>query len=154
MSGAGGMTGSARVARAAPDGYQIGFGVTGTHAQNQSLYRRPLYDAASDFTPVRLIAEAPYILTARSDFPANDLKEFMSYAKANHATMQFGSGGVGAGTHITCLLLNDSIGIEVTHVPYRSTSQAMPGVMDAPSVQERLAGNGLSVTPSERRSPG
>src|SRR5439155_12261652 len=57
VGGAGGMTGSARVARAAPDGYTVGFAVTGTHAQNQSLYRKPLYDAATDFAPVGLIAD-------------------------------------------------------------------------------------------------
>src|SRR5947209_1620405 len=62
IGGAGGMTGSNRVARATPDAYQIGFGVTGTHAQNQSLYKKPLYDAATDFAPVGLIGVASYIL--------------------------------------------------------------------------------------------
>src|SRR5262245_16756705 len=70
IGGAGGMTGSNRVARAAPDGYQISFAVTGTHAQNQSLYKKPLYDAATDFAPVGLIGEASYILITRPDFPA------------------------------------------------------------------------------------
>jgi tripartite-type tricarboxylate transporter receptor subunit TctC len=129
IGGAGGMTGSNRVARAAPDGYTVGFAVTGTHAQNQSLYKKPLYDAATDFAPVGLIADASYILITRNNFPAGNLKDFMAYAKANKAKMQFGSAGAGSGTHITCLLLNTSIGIEVTHVPYRSTAQAMPDLL-------------------------
>ena len=129
VSGAGGTTGALRVARATPDGYQIAFGVTGTHSQNQLLYKKPPYDATTDFAPVGLIAEAPYMLITRPDFPAGNLKEFMSYAKANHAKMQYGSGGPGSGTHITCLLLNTAIGIEATHVPYRSTSQAMPDLL-------------------------
>jgi len=129
VSGAGGTTGALRVAHAAPDGYQIAFGVTGTHSQNQLLYKKPPYDATTDFAPVGLIAEAPYMLITRPDFPAGDLKGFMSYAKDNQAKMQYGSGGPGSGTHITCLLLNIAIGIETTHVPYRSTSQAMPDLL-------------------------
>jgi len=129
VSGAGGTTGALRVAHAAPDGYQIAFGVTGTHSQNQLLYKHPAYDATTDFAPVGLIAEAPYMLITRPDFPAGDLKGFMSYAKDNQAKMQYGSGGPGSGTHITCLLLNIAIGIETTHVPYRSTSQAMPDLL-------------------------
>jgi tripartite-type tricarboxylate transporter receptor subunit TctC len=129
VGGAGGMTGSNRVARAAPDGYLIGIGVTGTHAQNQSLYKRPLYDAAVDFAPVGLIADASYILVTKTDFPAANLKEFIAYAKANQSKMQYGSAGVGSGTHITCLLLNSAIGLQITHVPYRTTALAMPDLL-------------------------
>ena len=129
VGGAGGMTGANRVARAAPDGYQFVIGVTGTHAQNQSLYKRPLYNAATDFAAVGLIADGPYILIARNDLPAADLKEFSAYTKANRSTMQFGSAGAGSGTHVTCLLLNSAIGVDITHVPYRSTAQAMPDML-------------------------
>src|SRR5947209_4389209 len=129
VAGAGGSNGALRVARAAPDGYQVAFGVTGTHSQNQLLYKHPPYDATTDFAPVGLIAEAPYMLITRPNFPAADLKEFIGYAKANQSKLQYGSGGQGSGTHITCLLLNTAIGIEVTHVPYRSTSQAMPDLL-------------------------
>jgi tripartite-type tricarboxylate transporter receptor subunit TctC len=129
VAGAGGTNGALRVARAAPDGYQVAFGVTGTHSQNQLLYAHPPYDATTDFAPVGLIAEAPYMLITRPDFPAADLKAFIGYAKANQGKLQYGSGGQGSGTHITCLLLNSAVGIEVTHVPYRSTSQAMPDLL-------------------------
>jgi tripartite-type tricarboxylate transporter receptor subunit TctC len=129
VGGAGGMTGSNRVARAAPDGYQVVIGVTGTHAQNQSLYKRPLYNAATDFSAVGLIAEGAYILITRKDLPADYLKEFSAYMKANRSKMQFGSAGAGSGTHITCLLLNSAIGVDITHVPYRSTALAMPDLL-------------------------
>src|ERR1700681_4001186 len=89
--GAGGMTGAYRVAKAAPDGYQLVLGTNGTHAQNQSLYKNPLYNAATDFAPVALIAEQPIALMTRPDFPADDLKGFIAYAKANQAAMKYGS---------------------------------------------------------------
>src|SRR5205814_5849861 len=78
VGGAGGMTGSKRVADARPDGYTFVLGTVGTHAQGQTLYKRPLYNAATDFTPVALIAEVPIILIARKNLPTNDFKEFVS----------------------------------------------------------------------------
>src|SRR5262249_42759880 len=118
--GAGGMTGAARVARAAPDGYQFAIGNAGTHAVVQTLYRNPLYNAATDFAPVALIVEVPHVLLARKDLPADDLAGFIAYAKANQAKMQYGSPGAGSVNHLACALLNASVGIEVTHIPYRA----------------------------------
>jgi tripartite-type tricarboxylate transporter receptor subunit TctC len=125
VGGAGGMTGSVRVAQAAPDGYTLVLGSVGTHAQNQTLYKHPLYDAAMDFTPVALIAETPITLLTRKDLPPNNFKEFVAYAKANQAKMQYGSGGAGSATHLGCVVLNYVIGVEVTHVPYRGNGPAM-----------------------------
>jgi tripartite-type tricarboxylate transporter receptor subunit TctC len=125
VGGAGGMTGSKRVADAPPDGYTFVLGTVGTHAQGQSLYRRPLYQAASDFTPVALIAEVPIVLIARKDLPASNLAEFIAYAKANQGKMQYGSAGAGSATHLGCVLLNYLIGVDITHVPYRGTGPAM-----------------------------
>jgi tripartite-type tricarboxylate transporter receptor subunit TctC len=125
VGGAGGMTGSLRVAQAPPDGYMFVLGSVGTHAQNQSLYKKPLYDAASDFTPVALIAETPIALITRKDLPPNDLREFIAYAKANQAKMQYGSAGAGSATHLGCVVLNYVIGVDITHVPYRGTGPAM-----------------------------
>jgi tripartite-type tricarboxylate transporter receptor subunit TctC len=119
------MAGGMRVARAAPDGYTFLIGNTGTHAYNQSLYKKPLYDAAGDFAPVGLATESPRILIARKDLPVSGLREFIAYAKANQARMQFGSAGVGSGTHLPCVLLNRAIGVDVTHVPYRGAGPAM-----------------------------
>ena len=125
VGGAGGMTGSKRAADAAPDGYTILLGTVGTHAQGQTLYKKPLYNAVTDFTPVGLIAEVPIVLIARKDLPANDFKEFVAYAKANQTKMQFGSAGAGSATHLGCVLLNYTIGVDITHVPYRGTGPAM-----------------------------
>src|ERR1700676_847504 len=99
VGGAGGMTGSVRVAHAAPDGYTFVLGSVGTHAQNQTLFKQPLYDAATDFTPVALVAETPIALITRKDLPPNNFKEFVAYAKANQAKMQYGSAGAGSGSH-------------------------------------------------------
>jgi tripartite-type tricarboxylate transporter receptor subunit TctC len=125
VGGAGGMTGSVRVAQAAPDGYTMVLGSVGTHAQNQTLFKQPLYDAASDFTPVALVAETPIALITRKDLPPNNFKEFVAYAKANQAKMQYGSAGAGSATHLGCVVLNYVIGVDITHVPYRGTGPAM-----------------------------
>lgn len=125
VTGAGGQTGSKRVADSAPDGYNILIGTVGTHAQSQTLYKKPLYNSQTDFTPVGLIAQVPIALIARKDLPVKDLKEFIAYAKANQAKMQFGSAGAGSATHLGCVLLNYLIGVDITHVPYRGTGPAM-----------------------------
>jgi tripartite-type tricarboxylate transporter receptor subunit TctC len=125
VTGAGGMTGSLRVAQAAPDGYTFVLGSIGTHALNQTLYKRPLYNAATDFAPVALIADVPLVLIARKDFPANDLTQFISYAMPQQSYLQFGSAGAGTSAHIGCVLLNQVIGIDVTHVPYRGGGPAL-----------------------------
>jgi tripartite-type tricarboxylate transporter receptor subunit TctC len=131
VPGAGGMTGTNRVARAAPDGYQLALGSVGTHAYNQTLYKRPLYNAATDFAPVALIAETPQVLVTRKDLPVSNLPEFIAYAKANQAGMQYGSAGTGSPTHLACSLLNAVIGVDVTHIPYRGA---------APTMQDLIAG--------------
>jgi len=125
VGGAGGMTGSKRVVDAAPDGYTFVLGTVGTHAQSQTMYKKPLYNTVADFTPVALIAEVPIVLITRKDLPVNDFKEFIAYAKANQTTMQFGSAGAGSATHLGCVLLNYLIGVDITHVPYRGTGPAM-----------------------------
>ncbi len=129
IGGAGGMNGAARVAKANPDGSQFVLGNIGTHAQNQTLYKHPLYNAATDFAPVALIAETPLVLIARKDLPADDLPQFIAYARDNQSRMQFGSGGAGSATHIACALLNAAIGIAPTHIPYRGGGPAMQDLM-------------------------
>jgi len=128
VGGAGGMLGSNRVAKAAPDGYQFVLGGT-FMVLNQALYKNPLYNAATDFAPVALVVEQPVVLIARKDFPANDLSEFIAYARTNQAKMQYGSGGVGSMPHLACELLNMAIGINTTHVPYRGGGSLMPDLI-------------------------
>jgi tripartite-type tricarboxylate transporter receptor subunit TctC len=128
VGGAGGMLGSNRVAKAAPDGYQFVLGGT-FMVLNQALYKKPLYNAATDFAPVALVVEQPVVLIARKDFPANDLSEFIAYARTNQAKMQYGSGGVGSMPHLACELLNMAIGINTTHVPYRGGGSMVPDLI-------------------------
>ena len=124
MGGAAGMTGALHVAKADPDGYTILIGNSGTQAFSQSLHKEPLYNSLTDFTPVGLATESPRILIARKDLPVSNLQEFIAYVKANQSKMQFGSAGVGSGTHLPCVLLNTAIGVTVTHVPYRGEGPA------------------------------
>ncbi len=131
VGAAAGMAGSARVAKADPDGYTMLIGNSGTHAYSQSLYKTPLYNSLTDFTPVGLASESPRILIARKDLPAQNLQEFIAYVKANQSKMQFGSAGVGSGTHLPCVLLNTAMGVNVTHVPYRG---------EAPAQQDLIGG--------------
>jgi tripartite-type tricarboxylate transporter receptor subunit TctC len=164
IGGAGGMTGVNRVAKAAPDGYQFVLGNVGTHAVNQSLYKKPLYNAATDFEPVALVTDQSLVLTVGKDFPVNTLPEFIAYAKANQARMQYGSAGLGGSTHLACVLLNAAIGINVTHVPYRSSGQAMQDLLagrldyqcpSAPTALPQIAGNLVKAIAilSKNRSP-
>src|SRR5262249_42287530 len=125
VTGAGGMTGSARVAKAAPDGYQFVLGTVGSAAQGQTLYTHPLYNTVTDFTPVILIAEVPLVLITRKDLPVSTFKGFVAYAKGHQAVMQFGSAGAGSATHLGCVLMNYLIGLKITHVPYRGRGPAM-----------------------------
>jgi tripartite-type tricarboxylate transporter receptor subunit TctC len=125
IGGAGGMTGSARVAKAAPDGYTFLLAGSATLAQVPTLYKKPLYDPTADFTPVAVVTDSARVLLTRKDFPASTLKEFMAYTKANQAKLQYGSAGAGSGTHVCALLLDQAMGTKVTHVPYRGAAPAM-----------------------------
>jgi tripartite-type tricarboxylate transporter receptor subunit TctC len=124
------MTGAARVAHAPPDGNTFLFGGAASQVYNQILYKKPIYDSLTDFTPVALMTEQSSVLVARKDLPANTLKEFTRYVKANK-TASFGSAGVGSSTHLGCVLLNNAIGADVTHVPYRGA---------APAIQDLIGG--------------
>jgi tripartite-type tricarboxylate transporter receptor subunit TctC len=129
LGGAGGMTGSKRVAEARPDGYTMVLGSVGTHAQNQTLYKHPLYNVVTDFTPVAYLAETPIAIITRPDLPVNNFKEFVAYAKENQAKMQYGSAGAGSATHLACVVLNSAMGTNIIHVPYKGTGPAMTDLM-------------------------
>lgn len=129
IGAAGGTVGSTRVAKSPPDGYTFLIGNSGTHAYSQSLYKKRPYDAAADFEPISLVSESPRILIVRKDLPASNLQEFIAYAKANQAKMQYGSAGVGSGTHLPCALLNIALGVDIVHVPYRGAGNAMQDLL-------------------------
>ena len=125
IGGAGGMNGGKKVADSKPDGYTMLLGTVGTQAQGQTLYKHPLYNALTDFTPVALIADVPIVLIVRKDLPVNNFKDFVAYAKANASKMQFGSAGAGSATHLGCVVLNTAMGTDIVHVPYKGTGPAM-----------------------------
>ncbi|MGB7276900.1 MAG: tripartite tricarboxylate transporter substrate-binding protein, partial [Pseudolabrys sp.] len=129
VGGAGGTVGSLRAARAAADGYTLISGHMGTHAAAPFFYPNLGYDPQKDFEPVGLIAEQPELLTVRKDFPANNLKEFIAYAKANESKLNMGHAGVGSVSHVGCLLLNSAIGIKPTMVPFTGTAPVMNAIL-------------------------
>lgn len=130
VSGAGGMTGANRVAKAAPDGYTFVLGGSATMTLVPALYgRKTPYDPIADFEHVLQFADSARILIARKDFPPNGLKEFVAYAKTNHAKLQYASSGTGAGAHICALLLDQAMGVKITHVPYRGAGPAMQDLL-------------------------
>jgi tripartite-type tricarboxylate transporter receptor subunit TctC len=125
VGGGGGMVGTARVAKAPPDGYQFVFASVDSMAIVPTMHKSPLYNSVTDFTAAGLVVEQPIVLITRKDLPVNTLKEFVAYAKENQGKMQFGSSGVGSGSHFSCAKLNRAIGIEPMHVPYRGSGLAM-----------------------------
>lgn len=129
VTGSGGMAGGTRVARGAPDGYQFVIGNVGSFAQSQWIYKSPPYDVLKDFASVGLITDESLVLVTRKDFPANNLQEFIAYAKASQSKLQFASSGVGGSNHLACLLLNSAISVNVTHIPYRNVVQSMQDVI-------------------------
>jgi tripartite-type tricarboxylate transporter receptor subunit TctC len=129
VTGAGGLVGGSRVAKAAPEGYQFVIGNVGTFVQSRWVYKHPLYDPVADFAPVALLTDESLVLVARNDFPADNLQQFIAYAKANQEKLHYASSGVGGSNHLACMLLNSAIGIEISHVPYRNVVQGMQDVM-------------------------
>jgi len=125
VGGGGGTLGGQRVAKAEPDGYSTLLGTVATHANPQLYGATALYDPINDFTPVALIAEIPLVVIVRNDFPANTFHEFMTYVKANPGKLNYGSAGVGSASHLGCVMLDQAMGTNAQHVPYRGTAPAM-----------------------------
>jgi tripartite-type tricarboxylate transporter receptor subunit TctC len=101
----------------------------GTHAIGYSMHKKPPYHPARDFQPVIFIADAPLLLMTKKDLPPNNLSEFISYTKANHDKMVFSSGGTGTSSHISCVMLDQIMGGDVTHIPYRGGGPAFADVI-------------------------
>jgi tripartite-type tricarboxylate transporter receptor subunit TctC len=123
--GAGGTTATTRAARAANDGYTLITGHMGTHAASVPLYPNLAYDPEKDFEPVMLLAGTPILILARKDFPPKDLKEFITYVKANVGKVNAAHAGVGSVSHVSCQLLNSILDIKPTAVPFNGTGPAM-----------------------------
>jgi tripartite-type tricarboxylate transporter receptor subunit TctC len=127
--GAGGTTGALRAARAAPDGYTILSGHLGTNALAPAFYPSLGYDPQKDFEPIGLTAEYPELLVVRKDFPANNLQEFVAYAKANPRKLNVGHAGLGSVSYIGCLLLHAAIGIKPTMIPFTGTAPVLNAML-------------------------
>jgi tripartite-type tricarboxylate transporter receptor subunit TctC len=159
VGGAGGTVGSARVAAAAPDGYTLLAGSMGSHVAAPVLTPNIKYDSR-DFVPIGPTAHSPAVIVARKDFPAKDLREFVAYLKANGNAVKQAHGGIGASSHMACLLFTTEIGAKPTLVAYRGRVLGMNDIIgghvdflceQSVSVSKQVAGgnvkaNGISAT--------
>jgi tripartite-type tricarboxylate transporter receptor subunit TctC len=125
VGGAGGTLGTSRVAEAHPDGYTILAASMGSHVSAPAFYPNLKYDSTKDFVPIGLTANAPAAVVAKADFPAKDLKEFIDYVKKNGESVKQAHGGVGASSHMACLLFTSQLGLKPQLVPYRGTGPAL-----------------------------
>ena len=125
VSGAGGTVGSARVAAAAPDGYTLLAAAMGSHVAAPVLTPNVKYDPVADFVPIGFTAHSPAVIIARKDFPAKDFAEFVAALRQQGGALKQGHGGVGASSHMACLLFTAEIGAKPTLVAYRGSAPAL-----------------------------
>ena len=123
--GAGGTVGVTRVSKAPPDGYTLLMGNLGTQAASVGLYPKLAYDPRTDFEPILNTGGTPMLVAAKKDLPVADFREFVTYVKANAGKINYGTGGVGATSHLTCLFLDSLLGVQPTHVPFRGSGPAL-----------------------------
>lgn len=163
-TGAGGTVGVTRAKNSAPDGYTLLMGNLGTQAASVGLYPKLAYDPRTDFEPIINTAGTPMLVVAKKDLPVKDFKEFIAYVKANASKMNYGTGGIGATSHLTCLFLDSLLDVKPTHVPFRGSGPALNALLGGqvdyvcdqtvgvvPSIQGGQA-NGLVVAMPERLS--
>jgi tripartite-type tricarboxylate transporter receptor subunit TctC len=129
LSGAGGTLGSGRVATAAPDGYTLLAAAMGSHVAAPVLTPNVKYDPLADFVPIGITADSPAVIIARKDFPARDLKEFVAVLREKGDAIKQAHGGIGASSHMACLLFNAAIGARPTPVAYRGSGPALNDLM-------------------------
>jgi tripartite-type tricarboxylate transporter receptor subunit TctC len=162
--GAGGNIGADSVAKSAADGYTLLMGTVGTHGINVSLYPKMPYDAVKDFAPVSLVAGVPNVLVAAPSFPANSVKDVIDAAKKDPNKITFASSGNGTSIHLSAELFKMLSNTQMTHVPYKGSSAALPDVMsgqvnimfdNAPTVIPHIRGGKLKAmaVTSSVRSP-
>jgi tripartite-type tricarboxylate transporter receptor subunit TctC len=123
--GAGGTVGVTRVMKSTPDGYTLLMGNLGTQAASVGLYPNLAYDPRRDFEPIMSSGATPMIVAAKKDLPVRDFREFVTYVKANGSKLNYGTGGVGAPSHLTCLFLDTLLDVKVQHVPFRGSGPAL-----------------------------
>jgi len=126
--GAGGSTALTRAARAAPDGYTIAIGNSGTNAAAYSIYPDIKY-SPDDFVPIGLVAKTLPVIAIKKDLPVNTLAEFIDYAKKNPRRVTLGHAGVGSSNYLICKGFTEAAGIAVTLVSYRGAAPALNDLM-------------------------
>jgi tripartite-type tricarboxylate transporter receptor subunit TctC len=104
-------------------------GTAATHALSQTLHKKPPYNALTDFAPVALLAEQPFVLIARKGLPGNRVDDLVAYARAHPRTVQYASSGEGSSTHLVCTLFNAAAGIRAQHIAYSGGALAMRDVV-------------------------
>jgi tripartite-type tricarboxylate transporter receptor subunit TctC len=124
-AGAGGNIGGALAAKAAADGYTLFMGTVGTHAINQSLYKKMPFDPIKDFAPLTRVAMVPNLLVAHPSKPYKNVKELIAYAKANPGKVNYGSSGSGSSIHLSGELFNAMAKVDMVHVPYKGSAPAV-----------------------------
>src|SRR5712675_1611931 len=129
VSGAGGTVGSARAAAAAPDGYTLLAAAMGSHVAAPVLTPNVKYDPLVDFVPIGITAHSPAVVIAGKDFPARDLKEFVAVLRQQGDALKQAHGGIGASSHMACLLFTEQIGAKPTLVAYRGSGPALNDLM-------------------------
>jgi tripartite-type tricarboxylate transporter receptor subunit TctC len=129
VGGAGGTIGSARVAEAAPDGYTLLAAAMGSHVAAPVLTPNLKYDPVAGFVPIGITAHSPAVVIARKDFPAGDLKEFVAVLRQQGGAVRQAHGGIGASSHMACLLFTAEIGAKPTLVAYRGSAPALNDVI-------------------------
>lgn len=129
LPGAGSLNGTVAAAKAAPDGYTLQTGLTASMAVNPSLFAHLPYDPVSDFEPVGMLAEFPFVLVVSNNFPAHSTRELIALAKAKPGEIDYASAGNGTGQHLSMELFKLMTGTNLAHVPYRGAQPAYADVM-------------------------
>ena len=155
--GAGGTVAVTRVKNATADGYTILMGNLGTQAASVGLYPNLAYDPRTDFEPIMNTGGTPMIVAAKKDLPVKDFREFITYLKKNDSKVNYGTGGVGATSHLTCLFLDALLNVKPQHIPFRGSGPALNALLGGqvdyvcdqtvgvvPSIQAKMI-NGLVV---------
>jgi len=152
--GAGGNSGTADAAKAAPDGYTIVGGGSGPVAANVTLYKQLDYDPQKDLVAISPFASFTIVVVASSKLPVNNLQELIAYAKAHPGELNYGSVGIGSSQHLAGEFFAQLTGVKITHVPYRNIGQYMPDLMSGqvplgfqwyPNVSAALAAKGAKA---------
>ena len=127
--GASGNLGVDMIAKSAPDGYTIGLITASTHGVTPALGTKLPYNSIKDFAPISMIGAAPYVLVLYPGIPAKSIAELVALAKTKPGQLNFGSAGLASLAHLAAALFTSDTGIEMTHVPYKSSAQSSIDIM-------------------------